>query len=84
MSFRWSLSRDGIDRSYYAQGNELIATSIGITGNRSALSCRLNVDQKDYKYCKTEEEILETFTLVEKKLKRWAFREIQKATHYHR
>lgn len=55
MSFRWNISRDVSDRSFFTQGNELIATSIGVTGNRSALSCRLNMDQKDVKYCRTEE-----------------------------
>jgi hypothetical protein len=75
MSFRWKLSQpNNSDLSFITQGNELIATSIGITGNRTALSCRMNMNQQDYKYCKTEEEALISLTVIETKLKRWAFR----------
>ena len=59
MSFRWNLNQPSHnERSFITHGNELIATSIGLTANRSALSCRMNCDQHDYKYCKTEEEAL--------------------------
>ena len=54
MSFRFNLSQNLSDRSFVTQGNELIATSIGITDNGTSLSCRLNVDQHQYRYCKTE------------------------------
>jgi hypothetical protein len=45
-------------------GNELVATSIGITANRTMLSCVLNMDGKDYKYYKSEAEILEAFSNI--------------------
>jgi hypothetical protein len=44
----------------------------------------MNCDQHDYKYCKSDEEILSALTIVETKLKREAFRQLQKYTHYHR
>ena len=84
MSFRWNLSRDLSDRSFYAEGNELVATSIGLTANRTAISCRLNVNQKDYRIGKSYEDIIGLLILVGKKHKREAFRQLQKFTHYHR
>ncbi len=85
MSFRWNLSqREPSDRSFMLQGNELVATSIGLTANRTMLSCVMNMDAKDYKYYKSDAEILEALTNVYIKQKQWAFREIQKSTHYHR
>jgi hypothetical protein len=54
MSFRWNFSqRDPSDKSFIMHGNELVATSIGITANRTMLSCVMNMDAKDYKYYKT-------------------------------
>lgn len=54
MSFRFNLSQNISDRSIIAQGNELFATSIGRTGNGTTLSCCLNIDNKNYRYGKTE------------------------------
>jgi hypothetical protein len=61
-----------------------VATSIGITANRTMLSCVMNMDAQDYRYYKTQTEILEAMGNVFNQQKQWAFREIQKNTHYHR
>ena len=59
MSFRFNLShREPSDRSFMLQGNELVATSIGLTANRTMLSCVMNMDGKDYRYYKSDAEIL--------------------------
>jgi hypothetical protein len=59
MSFRFNLSqRDPSDRSFMLQGNELVATSIGLTANRTMLSCVMNMDAKDYRYYRSDAEIL--------------------------
>lgn len=65
-------------------GNELVATSIGITANRTMLSCVMNTDAKDYRYYKSDTEILEAMANVYNKPKLLAFKQIQKYTHYHR
>lgn len=48
------------------------------------LSCVMNMDGKEYKYYKSQAEILEAIANVFNRLKQWAFREVQKYTHYHR
>jgi hypothetical protein len=45
--------REPSERSFMQHGNELVATSIGITANRTMLSCVMNMDAKDYKYYKS-------------------------------
>jgi len=71
MSFRWNLPQTNqTERSFISIGNELIATSIGVTANRTAVSCRMNCDLHDYRYCKTEEEALAALSIVETKVKR--------------
>ena len=54
MTLKANLSQNLSDRSFITQGNELIATSIGRTANGTTLSCCLNVEHQDYRYCKTE------------------------------
>jgi len=36
------------------QGNDLVATSIGITANRTTLSCRMNIDAQDCLFYKSD------------------------------
>lgn len=75
MSFKWNPSqRDHSDHSFILQGNELVATSIGITANRTMLSCIMNMDAQDFKYYKSQTEILEAMSNTFKKNVQWAFR----------
>lgn len=55
MSFRWNniSHRENTDYSFTMNGNELYAKSIGITANRTMLSCVMNMDAKEYKYYKS-------------------------------
>lgn len=54
--------------------NELMAPSIGITGNRRSVSFKFNKDSKEFRYFKSDEEKLSTFNILDMKLKRFAFR----------
>lgn len=44
----------------------------------------MNVHDKEFKYFKEEAQIIEAIAAISLRVKRWAFREIQKSTHYHR
>lgn len=77
MSFRQEHSK-----SFRFTNSELIATSIGITSNHQPISCMIKLENKDYKYYKTKEEILAILTICDTKLKQSAFHRIQRASHY--
>ena len=86
MSFRWhSLSqREPSDRSFLVQGNELYATSIGVTQNGTTLSCIMDMDAKECHYFKSETVLFQLLTRLFHKQLRNAFTKLQKQTHYHR
>lgn len=75
MSFRLNLSqREPSDRSFLMQGNSLVATSIGITANRTSLSCRMNIRDQDCHFYRSDLEICEALGMLDYKLKSHAFR----------
>jgi hypothetical protein len=44
----------------------------------------MNMEAQDYKYYRSEAEVLEALANIYSRPKQWAFQKIQKSTHYHR
>lgn len=65
-------------KSFVKCEGEMIAGVIGITDNKRKIGWRVNLETKSSIYYKSAAELLEPFTLVDLKLKRYAFNQLTK------